>query len=424
MDVKGDKLPFKDTNNTFSDIAVTSRLNKVNSFLKQIDSIIDFEKLRPILNKNGIGTKNIVGVKAYDNVLMFKVLLLQKYYNLSDKAVEEALCVNLLFMRFVGISLEDSIPDDTTICRFRNSLLKNKLYDKLFDSVNKQLEDKNLIAKTGKSVLVDATLIKSDNTRIKDKTKKQRTEDKPKVQTHNDKLDTLLEEELKSKKPSKKKIKALLKAKEYNSKTLKNKELDDAQNVDTKEIKTSQQIITDEKDSYNQKNKIDKEIRTGYQASKRSYTQGYKVHIAVDENSGVILKAMTTFANTPDIDTVKPFIESIENIDSFYADKAYKSEAIDKVLEEKDIKNMVCLKEKQNMSKEEILNQRDEEKNKHKIRAKVEHRFAHIKTHMKQSTTRFIGLVRNNMNFTITCLASNLKLLAHQKMKLEKVRNI
>lgn len=210
----------------------------------------------------------------------------------------------------------------------------------------------------------------------------------------------------------------------YNSKTLKNKELDDAQNVDTKEIKTSQQIITDEKDSYNQKNKIDKEIRTGYQASKRSYTQGYKVHIAVDENSGVILKAMTTFANTPDIDTVKPFIESIENIDSFYADKAYKSEAIDKVLEEKDIKNMVCLKEKQNMSKEEILNQRDEEKNKHKIRAKVEHRFAHIKTHMKQSTTRFIGLVRNNMNFTITCLASNLKLLAHQKMKLEKVRNI
>ena len=417
-------MAFKDTNNTFSDIAVTSRLNKVNSFLKQIDSIIDFEKLRPILNKNGIGTKNIVGVKAYDNVLMFKVLLLQKYYNLSDKSVEEALCVNLLFMRFVGISLEDSVPDDTTICRFRNSLLKNKIYDELFDSVNKQLEDKNLIAKTGKSVLVDATLIKSDNTRIKDKNKEQRAYDKPKVQTHNDKLDLLLEEELKSKKPSKKKIKSLLKAKEYNSKTLKNKELDESQDIDTKDIKTSQKIIEDEKDSYNQKDKIDTEIRTGYQASKRAYTQGYKVHIAVDENSGVILKAMTTFANTPDIDTVKPFIEEIKNIDSFYADKAYKSEAIDKVLEEQEIKNMICLKEKQNMSREQILNQREDEKNKHKIRAKVEHRFAHIKTHMKQSTTRFIGLVRNNMNFTITCLASNLKLLAHQQMKLEKVRNI
>ena len=416
-------MAFIDTNNTFSDIAVTSRLAKVNSFLKELDSIIDFEKLRPILNKNGIGTKNVVGLKAYDNVLMFKVLLLQKYYNLSDKAVEEALCVNLLFMRFVGISLEDSVPDDTTICRFRNSLLKNKLYDKLFDSVAKQLEDKNLIAKTGKSVLVDATLIKSENTKIKDKTKEQRKESKPRVQSHNDKLDTLLEEELNSKKPSKKKIKSLLKAKEYNSRTLKNKEIDNAQDIDTKDIKTSQDIIKHEEDSYKHKDKIDTHIRTGYHASKKAYTQGYKVHIAVDEISGVILKSMTTFANTSDIDTVKPFIKSIDNIDSFYADKAYKSAYIDEHLKEKNIKNMICLKEKQNMSEEQIKNQRLDEKNKHKIRAKVEHRFAHIKTHMKQSTTRFIGLVRNNMNFTITCLASNLKLLAHQQMRLQKVVN-
>jgi IS5 family transposase len=249
-------LAFKDTSNTFSDIAVTSRLEKVNSFLKQIDSIIDFEKLRPILNKNGIGTKNIVGVKAYDNVLMFKVLLLQKYYNLSDKAVEEALCINLLFMSFVGISLEHSVPDDTTICRFRNSLLKNKLYDKLFDHINKQLEDKKLIAKRGKSVLVDATLIKSENTQIKNKSIEQRKEDKPKVQTHNDKLDVLLEEELKSKKPSKKKIKSLLKAKEYNSRTLKNKEIDDEQKIDTTKIKTSQDIIENEEDSYNHMKKM------------------------------------------------------------------------------------------------------------------------------------------------------------------------
>jgi IS5 family transposase len=416
-------VAFKDTSNTFSDVAVTSRLEKVNSFLKQIDSIIDFEKLRPILNKNGIGTKNIVGVKAYDNVLMFKILLLQKYYNLSDKAAEEGLCVNLLFMKFVGISLEDSVPDDTTICRFRNSLLKNKLYDKLFNKVNKQLEDKNLIAKTGKSVLVDATLIKSDNTKIKDKTKEQRKESKSKVQSHNDKLDILLEKELNSKKPSKRKIKSLLKEKEYNSKTLKNKELDEAQGIDTKEIETSQNIIENEKDNYNHKDKIDTHIRTGFQASKKSYTQGYKVHIAVDEKSGVILKAMTTFANTPDIYTVKSFTKSINNIDKFYADKAYKSDYIDKHLKTNNIRNMICLKEKQNMSDEQIKNQRLDEKNKHKIRAKVEHRFAHIKTHMKQSSTRFIGLLRNNMNFTITCLASNLKLLAQEQMRLQKVQN-
>ena len=67
----------------------------------------------------------------------------------------------------------------------------------------------------------------------------------------------------------------------------------------------------------------------------------------MDEKSGVILKAMTTFANTPDIYTVKSFTKSINNIDKFYADKAYKSE---------DIK--------------------------------------HLKTHMKQSSTKFIGFLR------------------------------
>ena len=406
-------MAFIDTNNTFSDIAVTTRLNKVNSFLKELDSIIDFEKLRPILNKNGVAKSNVAGAPAYDNVLMFKVLLLQKYYNLSDQATEDALYVNLLFIRFVGLSLEDSSPDESTICRFRNSLLKHKLYDKLFESVNRQLESKNLIAKTGKSVLVDASLIKSDNTQVKNKTKEQRQENKEEVKKLNADLDTKLEAELQSKK----KIQRLLNAKSHNSKTHKNSQLDALQGIDTKDIQTSRNIINNEEDSYKHSDRIDTQVRIGYQSSKKQYTQGYKVHIAVDEESGVILKPQVTFANTSDIDTVESFVEGIENIDSFYADKAYKSKEIDELLKTKNIKNMICLKEKQTLTKEQILQQREEEKPKHKIRAKVEHRFADMKVQMKQSTTRFIGLVRNNMNFTITCLAANLRMLAQRQMR-------
>jgi IS5 family transposase len=410
-------VAFIDTNNTFSDIAVTSRLKKVNSFLKELDSIIDFEKLRPILNKNGIAKSNVAGAPSYDNVLMFRVLLLQKYYNLSDQATEDALYVNLLYIRFVGLSLEDSVPDESTIGRFRNSLLKNRLYDKLFDSVNKQLEFKNLIAKTGKSVLVDASLIRSDNTQVKNKTKEQRQEDKEEVKKLNTDLNTKLEEELKSERPSKKKIQRLLNAKAHNSKTHKNTQLDKLQGVDTKDIQSSKNIINNEEDSYDHYNKIDTEVRIGYQASKKQYTQGYKVHIAVDEASGVILKSQVTFANTSDIDTVKGFVSDIDNINSFYADKAYKSKDIDDLLESKNIKNMICLKEKQTLTQEEIKLQREDEKPKHKIRAKVEHRFADIKTQMKQSSTRVIGLVRNSMSFTLTCLASNLRLLAQRQMR-------
>jgi len=417
-------LAFQQSSNTFTDLAADARIEYVDSFLKEIDSIIDFNKLRPIIKKNGIGTKNVCGVKAYDPILMFKILLIQKFYNLSDAKVEEGLNVNLLYMRFVGLSLEQLAPDSTTIGRFRNSLIQNAIHDKLFENVNKQLEDAGLIATGGKDVLIDATLTKSDNNTIKNKNKEQKSENRKKVEALNKAIDSMIEEELKKEKPSPKKVSKLIKKKIYNSKTLKNEELDELQNRDTKNIKTSADIIKNEEDSYDYKDKVDKDVRTGYQAGKKQYATGYKNHIATDVESGAILEKITTFANTSDISTVDTFVEELgDNMKSLGADKAYKSEDIDKLLEEKNIENNICLKETKKMSDEDRKNQRENEKPKHKIRAKVEHTFALIKTTMKQSTTRFIGLVRNNLNFTITCIAANLKLFAHKKIKAQKVRN-
>ncbi|MCT7473201.1 transposase [Aliarcobacter cryaerophilus] len=94
-------MAFLEQGNTFSDTVVNSRLESVNSFLKEVDSLIDFNKLKPILKKNSIGTKNSCGVKAYDPLLMFKIVLLQKFYNLSDVRVENELKVNLLYIKFV-----------------------------------------------------------------------------------------------------------------------------------------------------------------------------------------------------------------------------------------------------------------------------------------------------------------------------------
>ncbi len=397
-------MAFKDSNLSFSDYALNDRLEYVDSFLKQLDSIIDFNKLRPVLKKNGTGSKNVCGVQAYDQILMFKILLIQKFYDLSDEKAEEGLNVNLLYMKFAGLSLESLAPDSTTTGRFRNSLIKNNLHGKLFTNINKQLEKAGLIATGGKDVLVDATLTKSHNNRIKNKNKEQKSESRQKVEALNKAIDILIEEELQKKKPSSKQISRLLKKKSYNSKTLKNEELDEIQNKDTKDIETSKKIIENEDDSYEHKQKIDKDVRTGYQAGKKQYATGYKNHISTDADSGAILETMTTFANTSDISTVDTFVEKLgDDIKSLGADKAYKSEAIDELLKEKDIKNNVCLKERNKMSDEDRKNQRENEKPKHKIRAKVEHSFALIKTSMKQSTTRFTGLLRNNMNFTITC---------------------
>ena len=417
-------MAFKHLNSSFTDLVADARIEYVDSFLKEIDYIIDFNKLRPILKKNGIGSKNVCGKKAYDSVMMFKTLLIQKFYNLSDEKAEQGLNVNLLYMRFVGLSLDELAPDSTTIGRFRNSLIENKIYDKLFENVNKQLEDAGLIATGGKDVLIDATLTVSDNNTIKNKNKEQKSESRKKVEADNKAIDLLIDEELKKKKPSPKTISRLLKKKAYNSKTLKNEELDELQDKDTKDLQTSKDIIENEEDSYEHKDKVDQDIRTGYQAGKKQYATGYKNHIATDADSGAILKATTTFANTSDISIVETFIESLGvDIGSLGADKAYKSKEVDKLLKDRKIKNNVCLKEKQNMSDEDRKNQREDEKPKHKVRAKVEHSFALIKTQMQQSKTRFIGLLRNNMNFTITCVAANLKLFAHKRIRAQKVEN-
>ena len=417
-------MAFKQSSNSFTDSVADARIEYIESFLKELDNIIDFNKLRPILKKNGIGSKNICGVKAYDSVMMFKILLLQKFYDLSDEKAEQGVNVNLLYMRFVGLSLDELAPNSTTIGRFRNSLIKNRLYDKLFDNVNKQLEVAGLIATGGKDVLVDATLSISNNNTIKNKNKEQKSETRKKIEADNKALDILIQEELEKKKPSPKKVSRLMKKKAYNSKTLKNEELDEIQDRDTKNIQTSKDIIENQEDSYDYKNKVDKDIRTGYQAGKKQYATGYKNHIATDAESGAILSKITTFANTSDISTIDTFIEELgSDIKSLGADKAYKSQAVDELLKEKEIENNVCLKETNKMSDEDRKNQREDEKPKHKVRAKVEHSFALMKTAMKQSHTRFTGLLRNNLNFTITCIAANLKLFAHKKIKVQRVVN-
>ena len=57
-------MAFRQSNSSFADISVDKRLDGIDSFLLQIDSVIDFEKLRPILAKNGIGTKNSCGANS------------------------------------------------------------------------------------------------------------------------------------------------------------------------------------------------------------------------------------------------------------------------------------------------------------------------------------------------------------------------
>jgi len=112
-----------------------------------------FEKLLGRLKPEGAGRP------PFDPLLMFKALLLQQWYHLSDAELEEALNDRMSFRRFLGLSLEDASPDHTTLCRFSNRLAEARLAEKLFAEFERQLERHGLLLKRG--TMIDATLVET-----------------------------------------------------------------------------------------------------------------------------------------------------------------------------------------------------------------------------------------------------------------------
>jgi IS5 family transposase len=97
---------------------------------------------------------------------MFKALLLQSLYGLSDAELEEAITDRLSFRKFVGLSLEDDVPDHTTLCRFRNLLVGEGLLERLFSELDGQLDRAGLILRRG--TMLDATIIETTAARPSD----------------------------------------------------------------------------------------------------------------------------------------------------------------------------------------------------------------------------------------------------------------
>jgi IS5 family transposase len=114
-----------------------------------------FEKLLAGLRHDGPGRP------GWPALLLYKALLLQSLYGLSDRELEEALCDRLSFRRFCGLGLEEAIPDHTVLSRFRTLLIEKGLLEKLFAEVDRQLEKAGVIMKRG--TMLDATLIEASS---------------------------------------------------------------------------------------------------------------------------------------------------------------------------------------------------------------------------------------------------------------------
>lgn len=124
--------------------------------LERVSALVDwggFERTLAGLREDGPGRP------GYRPLLLFKAMLLQAWYGLSDAELEFRLGDSLAFGRFVGLSLEDEVPDHTTLCRFRNRLVRERLLERLFAELDAQLERAGVILKQG--TMLDATLIET-----------------------------------------------------------------------------------------------------------------------------------------------------------------------------------------------------------------------------------------------------------------------
>lgn len=335
----------------FSDFAVSKR--KIDmTFFDNINKIVDWNKLVTILKKYYNKGNSVDGRPAYEGILLFKITLLQTWFKLSDEAVEERINDSIKFTKFLGLSLEDSVPDHSVISRFRKELSDKNALKKVLGELNRQLTKHKIIIKTG--VLVDASVTHSLYTPSQPTT----------FEIANDRV----EEER-----------------------------------DSTQIKQEQE--------YHQKLKrlecggTDTDARW-LKKGKKSY-YGYKKHTATNDD-GLILGIITTSANESDTKHFQPLLKQlkIKKGTRVKADKGYSSKSNKEFLIEKKLKNGIQYK----AVRGKALNDREKQFNKivSKTRYAVERTFGSIKKWFNGGVARYKGISKMDYQHQLEAIAYNL----------------
>lgn len=136
-----------------------SRIDKAGDPLVKLNEAVDWEIFRPTLEEaKKKPVKSNAGAKGYDSVMMFKILILQSLYNVSDEGMEYQVLDRYSFSRFLGLRAADKVPDATTIWLFRETLTKAGKIKELFYFFDKFLNENGYEARKGQ--IVDASIVK------------------------------------------------------------------------------------------------------------------------------------------------------------------------------------------------------------------------------------------------------------------------
>ena len=139
-----------------SDWALKTKVTRRAQFLAEMEAVVPWARLPAVIGPHY--PKAVQGRRSHPMPRMLRISFMQQWFNLSDPAMDDALCDGESMLQFAGIDLAAAlVPDETTIPRFRHLLEKHQLAEKLFAEVRQLLEEKKLLLKSG--TIVDATII-------------------------------------------------------------------------------------------------------------------------------------------------------------------------------------------------------------------------------------------------------------------------
>lgn len=310
----------------FSEDFRLEKLSKLGDPLERLNKIIQWDFFRDTANKTLHSNKLVhSGAKPFDPLLMFKILILQRYYNLGDDNLEYQILDRLTFCRFLGLSTNDKVPDAKTVWAFREKFVRMGLEEEAFSQFNALLEKNGLIAQEGK--IIDASFVEAPRQRNTREENAQIKEGQVPEQWHEN--------------PHKKRQK----------------------DTDAKWTKKNDELHF-----------------------------GYKNHAKVDNKYKFIDGYTTSNAAVHDSQELDHLLGDKDHGQDLYADSAYTGEKQQRTITLHHMNNQVHEKGTRNNP----LNQQQKQANrdKSKIRARVEHVFGFMEQSMGRLSIRTIGMAR------------------------------
>jgi len=155
----------KNPKGLFDEALRLDKLTKQGDPLVFLKKNIKWEQFKPILeNVFNKEAKGPGGRPPFDYIMMLKILILQRYYNLSDDRTEFQILDRMTFMRFLDLELSDKVPDSKTIWLFKETLIKANVIEELFNLFHSELEKQGYIGNEGK--IIDASFVKYQDKEI------------------------------------------------------------------------------------------------------------------------------------------------------------------------------------------------------------------------------------------------------------------